>query len=214
MVSGHGTALCGSGGLPTGLGLRRNSSIRSNLHSLPFVALTVHRTLSTAIHVVENDKPPLRQLTASLRSPILRNALLGNPCGEADRRGGVSVRRMARDGSPLYSSRGISEVESLAFPPRSSFYDDGLPVQSSRAGSTVSYHLGSAVPLQKMRAAAANADIDRKICSDVVVRSAEAGVHLHLWARHIEGSGAAHHGNRAEQLGAARRHLERAVLVR
>ena len=100
--------------------------------------------------------------------------------------------RMARDEGQLYSSRRISAVESLAFPPRSALDDDGFPVQSSGAGSSVSDHLGPAISLPDMRAAAANAGFDRAVRADAVVRAAEAGIHLHVWARHAESSGAAH----------------------
>jgi hypothetical protein len=189
MLSGSGIALCGIG---------RSSRTRKVPSTHLSFGGSGHPQGTTAIHVGSTEQPPLRQLTADLRSPILRNALLGNPCGEVSRRGGVSVRRMARYGGALYSSRRIGEMESLAFPPRSSFYDDGLSVQPSRAGSAVSYHLGSAVSVQKMRAAVADANTDRKICADAVVRSTEARVYLYLWARHIEGSGVAHYRNGTE----------------
>ena len=165
------------------------------------MALTVHRTLSTAIHVVENDKPPLRQLTAT--------------CGVqyyGMRYWGILAAKLIVAAAFLYGVwRGM---EALYTPPaelakwnHSPFLHDlRFTMMVFLFNLLVQGVLFLIIWDQRYRCRKCGRRLRMPILTGryaqmLAVRSAEARVHLHLWARHTQGSGVAHHGQPSRATG-------------
>src|SRR5262245_19890722 len=75
------------------------------------------------------------------------HALLGDPCGEAGRCGGGSLRNLVRFACGVHPTGVRSALEPFPFYARPDLDDDDVSLQPSRPGGTVSDRLGSAVPL-------------------------------------------------------------------